>query len=69
MFSRFDLTRLDPLPPAQLHTSIPAPHLLKVGLIAGVFFTFNYLHYYYDACFYKLREPAVRSRVAPYLLG
>ena len=37
------------------------------GVVIGLFFAFNFLHYYYDRCFYSFRDPAIRERVGPLL--
>jgi len=37
------------------------------GIVIGLFFAFNFLHYYYDRCFYSFRDPAIRERVGPLL--
>jgi len=37
------------------------------GIIIGLFFAFNFLHYYYDRCLYSFRDPAIRDRVGPLL--
>jgi len=43
---------------------------LELTLIIGSFFCINYLHYYFDWCFYSFsRDPVARERVAPYLLS
>jgi hypothetical protein len=42
---------------------------LLAGVVIGLFFALNYLHYYYDRCFYSLGNPAIRKSVAPLLFG
>jgi hypothetical protein len=37
------------------------------GVIIGLFFAINYLHYYYDRCFYAFSSPAVRKTVGAHL--
>jgi hypothetical protein len=39
------------------------------GVVIGLFFAVNYLHYYYDRCFYSLGNPAIRKSVGPLLFG
>ena len=46
---------------------IPASTKFFSGIIIGLFFAFNFLHYYYDRCFYSFRDPAIRERVGPLL--
>ena len=37
------------------------------GIMIGLFFAFNFLHYYYDRCFYSFRDPAIRKHVGTLL--
>ena len=40
-----------------------------VGLVLAFFLGEQLLHYYCDRCLFRLRDPGVRARVAPHLLG
>ena len=51
----------------RLFAGIATPTKFFWGIIIGLFFAFNFLHYYYDRCFYSFRDPAVRERVGPLL--
>ena len=46
----------------------PAARFLA-GLAIGFFFSFSFLHYYYDRCLYSFSVPGVRRAVGPLLLG
>ena len=50
-----------------LFAGIATPTKFFWGIIIGLFFAFNFLHYYYDRCFYSFRDPAIRERVGPLL--
>ena len=51
----------------KLFSGIATPTKFFWGIIIGLFFAFNFLHYYYDRCFYSFRDPAIRERVGPLL--
>ena len=51
----------------KLFNGIAASTKFFWGIIIGIFFAFNFLHYYYDRCFYSFRDPAIRERVGPLL--
>lgn len=51
----------------KLFAGIATPTKFFWGIIIGLFFAFNFLHYYYDRCFYSFRDPAIRSRIGPLL--
>ena len=51
----------------KLFANIATPTKFFWGIIIGLFFAFNFLHYYYDRCFYSFRDPAIRERVGPLL--
>ena len=51
----------------KLFAGIATPTKFFWGIIIGLFFAFNFLHYYYDRCFYSFRDPAIRERVGPLL--
>ena len=40
-----------------------------LGLVMGFFLAEQLVHYYCDRCLFRFRNPAVRARVAPLLLG
>jgi hypothetical protein len=58
---------LAPLPDLRIFSGASTAAKLVVGVIMGLFFALNYLHYYYDRCFYAFSSPAVRKTVAPLL--
>ena len=60
---------LAPVPDAQLFEGISSGAKIFVGVVVGLFFALNYLHYYYDRCLYAFSSKAVRENVAPLLLG
>jgi hypothetical protein len=60
---------LTPIPQVGMFEGASLGAKLLAGVVIGTFFAINYLHYYYDRCFYSFHNPAVRQRVAPLLLG
>jgi hypothetical protein len=60
---------LSPLPEVGTFGGASVGAKLLAGTVIGLFFALNYLHYYYDRCFYSFHDPAVRTRVAPLLLN
>lgn len=50
---------------------VPADFSVRAKVIAGTmigtFFAFNFLHYYYDRCFYRFRDPNIRRQVGSLL--
>jgi hypothetical protein len=42
---------------------------ILAGVVIGLFFALNYLHYYYDRCFYAFSSEAVRKTVGVHLFG
>lgn len=60
---------LAPMPNARTFEGATAGSKLLAGVVMGVFFALNYLHYYYDRCFYAFSKPAVRKHVGPLLFG
>jgi hypothetical protein len=54
---------LYPLPTAQIFAGAAPFAKVLAGVIIGLFFAVNYLHYYYDRCFYAFSSPAVRKTV------
>jgi hypothetical protein len=64
-----DLTgKLTPLPSRELFAGASAAVRFSAGLVIGFFFSFSFLHYYYDRCLYSFSVPGVRRVVAPLLL-
>jgi hypothetical protein len=59
---------LSPVPDAMIFAGASVGAKLLAGVIIGLFFAINYLHYYYDRCFYAFSSPAVRKAVVPLLL-
>jgi hypothetical protein len=53
----------------QLLSAIAPEQALAIGLVLGFFLGEQLLHYYCDRCLFRFRDPAVRRRVAPLLLG
>lgn len=63
-----DLTsRLTPLPAADAFAGASPAGRFIAGLAIGFFFSFSFLHYYYDRCLYSFSVPGVRRVVAPLL--
>jgi hypothetical protein len=60
---------LTPVPEVGVFAGASVGAKALAGTVIGLFFALNYLHYYYDRCFYSFHNPAVRARVAPLLLG
>ena len=58
---------LHPLPSAGVFAGASFGAKLLAGVIIGLFFAINYLHYYYDRCFYAFSTPAVRKTVGTLL--
>jgi len=70
MFAMLDKAgNLSPVPEVGMFGGASVGAKLLAGTVIGLFFALNYLHYYYDRCFYSFHNPAVRARVAPLLLG
>jgi hypothetical protein len=60
---------LAPVPDANMFVGASTGAKVFSGVVIGIFFAFNYLHYYYDRCFYSFANPAVRKSVGPLLFG
>jgi hypothetical protein len=60
---------LTPVPTPQAFEGASVAAKLLAGVIIGLFFALNYLHYYYDRCFYAFSNPVIRKTVGPLLLG
>jgi hypothetical protein len=58
---------LSPVPNPRIFEGATIGAKILIGVIAGAFFSLNYLHYYYDRCFYSFRSPAIRKTVSPLL--
>jgi hypothetical protein len=58
-----------PVPDERIFEGASVGARILAGVVIGLFFALNYLHYYYDRCFYAFSDPAVRKNVAPLLLG
>ena len=58
---------LYPVPSASIFAGASIAAKLLAGIIIGLFFALNYLHYYYDRCFYAFSTPAVRKTVGTHL--
>jgi hypothetical protein len=58
---------LYPVPSASTFAGASIAAKLLAGVIIGLFFAINYLHYYYDRCFYAFSTPAVRKTVGAHL--
>jgi hypothetical protein len=58
-------------PPPGLDSFEGMPVLIRVtaGLGLGIFFAFNYLHYWYDRQVYSFSNPRIRASVGPLLFG
>lgn len=65
-----DLTsKLTPLPASDAFAGASPGARFVAGLAIGFFFSFSFLHYYYDRCLYGFSVPGVRRAVGPLLLG
>jgi hypothetical protein len=53
----------------ELLSAIAPGQALVVGLVLGFFLGEQLLHYWCDRCLFRFRNPGVRRRVAPLLLG
>lgn len=62
-------TKLVPLPRPDLFHGASTAARVGAGLVIGFFFSFSFLHYYYDRCLYSFSVPGVRRAIAPLLLG
>ncbi|MGD8858684.1 MAG: hypothetical protein PVI30_01640 [Myxococcales bacterium] len=60
---------LTPLPTTEAFMMNGVGAKLLAGVVIGIFFALNFLHYYYDRCFYAFSTPAVRKTVGPLLFG
>jgi hypothetical protein len=60
---------LAPVPDTQWFAGATLSAKVIAGVVIGVFFSLEFLHYYYDRCFYSFSNPAVRKRVGPLLFG
>jgi hypothetical protein len=70
VFGQFDRGgNLTPLPDSRWFEGASIGAKMLAGFAIGSFFTLDFLHYYYDRCFYSFSNPAVRKQVAPLLLG
>ncbi len=58
---------LSPVPDAMTFAGASVGAKLLAGVVIGLFFAINYLHYFYDRYFYAFSTPAVREAVAPLL--
>lgn len=58
---------LSPVPDAMAFAGASIGAKLLAGVVIGLFFAINYLHYFYDRYFYAFSSPAVRKAVAPLL--
>ena len=58
---------LSPVPDVRMFEGAGPGAKAFLGTIIGIFFAFNYLHYYYDRCFYSFANPGVRKLVGPLL--
>jgi len=58
---------LYPVPSAMLFAGASSGAKILAGVIIGLFFALNYLHFYYDRCFYAFSSPAVRKTVGAHL--
>jgi hypothetical protein len=58
---------LYPIPSAMVFAGASVTAKIIAGVIIGLFFAINYLHYYYDRCFYAFSSPAVRKTVGAHL--
>ena len=58
-----------PQPDTSLFANDSAVTKVLWGIVIGLFFAFNFLHYYYDRCFYSFRNPSIRKNVGPLLFG
>jgi len=58
---------LYPVPNAMIFAGAATGAKIIAGVIIGLFFALNYLHYYYDRCFYAFSSPAVRKTVGAHL--
>jgi hypothetical protein len=58
---------LYPIPSAMIFAGASVTAKIIAGVIIGLFFALNYLHYYYDRCFYAFSSPAVRKTVGAHL--
>jgi hypothetical protein len=64
-----DLTgNLTPPQAADLFAGASHAARFGAGLAIGFFFSFSFLHYYYDRCLYSFSVPGVRRAVGPLLL-
>ena len=60
---------LTPVPDAMAFYGASVAAKVMCGLVIGIFFAFNYLHYYYDRVLYNFGNPAVRRNVGPLIFG
>ena len=60
---------LTPIPTLQAFEGASVAAKLSAGVIIGLFFALNYLHYYYDRCFYGFSNSVIRKTVGPLLFG
>ena len=69
VFGYLDLAGNLPQPDKALSLFTGTSPITKIflGVIIGLFFAFNFLHYYFDRCFYSFRNPAIREHVSPLL--
>ena len=68
-FNHLDLAGNLPKPDKSLFVGVASLTKFFWGIMIGLFFAFNFLHYYYDRCFYSFRDPAIRKHVSPLLFG
>ena len=65
-----DLTaKLTPLPAADAFAGASSAARFLAGLAIGFFFSFSFLHYYYDRCLYSFSVPGVRRAIGPLLFA
>jgi len=60
---------LAPIPDTHWFEGAAVSAKVIAGLVIGVFFSLEFLHYYYDRCFYSFSSAAIRKRVGPLLFG
>ena len=58
-------------PPLDVRSFVGMPSIIKVtaGFWIGLFFAFNYLHYWYDRQVYSFSNPRIRESIGPLLFG
>jgi hypothetical protein len=65
-----DLTgKLTPLPTLGMFEGASDAARFAAGLVIGFFFSFSFLHYYYDRCLYSFSVDGVRRAVGPLIFS